>query len=130
MSCPPPPRPRSRTSLGLFFIAAGINHFVAPKPYERIVPPGMGEPKLMVQISGVAEIAGGMGVLLPPTRRAAGWGLIALLIAIFPANVYMALAPEKTLPPKAQARIPRWALWARLPVQPVLIRWVRSATRT
>ncbi len=77
--------------LANLFIAAGVNHFVMPRVYERIVPPRLrGHAKRIVQISGVAEIAGGVGVLVPATRRASGLGLIALLAAVFPANLHMA----------------------------------------
>jgi uncharacterized membrane protein len=74
----------------------------------------------MVYISGVAEAAGGVGLLIPQLRRAAAWGLVALLVAVFPANVYMATsAPAFS-----------WILWARLPLQPVFIWWVLACTRT
>jgi uncharacterized membrane protein len=115
---------RSHKLLGAFFIGAGINHFAIPRAYEQIVPPSMeGEAKRLVTISGVAEIAGGVGVLLPRTRRAAGLGLIALLAAVFPANLHMARSPERF------RRIPRWALYARLPLQPLMMRWAWRATR-
>jgi uncharacterized membrane protein len=114
---------RSTSVLGAVFVLAGINHFVKPKPYRKIVPPGFGDPELVVAISGVAEVIGGVGVFVPKTRRLAGLGLIALLAAVFPANVYMALAPEKF------ASIPRWALWARLPLQPLMMWWAWRATR-
>jgi uncharacterized membrane protein len=74
----------------------------------------------LVAISGVCEIAGGLGLLVRPLRRAAGWGLIALLIAVFPANIYMALAPNES----ADGRFAGWMLWLRLPLQAVLIAWV------
>jgi uncharacterized membrane protein len=91
--------------------------------YDAIVPAYLPAHRLLVQISGAAEIAGGAGVLLPPTRRAAGWGLIALLIAVFPANLNMALESDRF------ARIaPAWGLWLRLPLQAVLIWWVWAAT--
>lgn len=113
----------SRRLLANFFIGAGVNHFVMPRAYERIVPPPLdGRARRVVQISGVAEIAGGVGVLAPATRRAAGIGLLALLAAVFPANVHMALHPERF------ARIPRWALYARLPLQPLMMLWVWRAT--
>lgn len=113
----------SRLLLGLAFIGAGVNHFVMPGPYERIVPPSMkGRAKSLVAISGVAEVAGGLGVLLPWTRRAAGLGLIALLAAVFPANLHMARAPEDF------RKIPRWALYARLPLQPLMMWWAWRAT--
>jgi len=114
---------RSRRLLGLFFIQAGVAHFVIPKPYRAIVPPGMGDPATLVAISGVAELAGGVGVLLRPTRRLAGLGLVALLAAVFPANLHMARNPEQF------AKIPRWALWARLGLQPLAMAWAWRATR-
>jgi uncharacterized membrane protein len=115
---------RSRTLLGAFFVGAGVNHFLIPRTYTAIVPPSMqDQADRLVAISGVAEIAGGVGVLLPRTRRLAGLGLIALLAAVFPANLYMARSPERF------RRIPRWALYARLPLQPLMMRWAWRATR-
>jgi uncharacterized membrane protein len=114
---------RPHRALGVFFIGAGVNHFLIPRAYESIVPPYLPNPKALVQISGTAEIAGGAGALMPSTRRAAGWGLIALLIAVFPANLHMALHPDEF------RRIPRWALWARLPLQPAAMWWAWRATR-
>src|SRR5271168_1666656 len=107
---------RSQRLLALFFIGGGVNHFVMPGPYRRIVPPGAGDPATVVAVSGVAEIAGGVGVLLVPTRRAAGWGLIALLLAVFPANLHMAVNPEQI----PGMKIPRALLWLRLPLQPLM----------
>ncbi len=115
---------RSRRLLAAFFVGAGVNHFVQPRPYEKIVPPRLQpEAKLVVALSGVAEIAGGLGVLLPVTRRLSGIGLIALLAAVFPANLYMAQKPEHF------RSIPRWALYARLPLQPLMMLWAWKATR-
>jgi uncharacterized membrane protein len=115
---------RSRTLLGAFFIEAGVNHFVMPGTYEKIVPPRWkANAKPLVQVSGIAEVAGGVGVLLPLTRRPAGWGLIALLAAVFPANLYMARSPESF------SKIPRWALYARLPLQPLMMLWAWRATK-
>lgn len=114
---------RSRGLLGLFFIGAGINHFVIPGTYERIVPPGLGDPRTLVMASGIAEVAGGVGVFVPRARPLAGLGLIALLVAVFPANVHMALEPERF------RQIPRWALYARLPLQPLMMWWAWRATR-
>jgi uncharacterized membrane protein len=100
--------------LALLFIGAGVLHFLHPEPYLRIVPPALPAPRLLVLLSGVAEVAGGLGLLLPATRRWAAWGLLALLVAVLPANVYMVgLAGE--------LHIPAWALWARLPLQPLLL---------
>jgi uncharacterized membrane protein len=117
-------RRRSRGALAAFFIGAGVNHFAKPRPYEQIVPPQL-QPnaKLLVQVSGVAEIAGGVGVLLPWTRRLSGIGLVALLAAVFPANLYMAREPDRF------HKIPRWALYGRLPLQPLMMLWAWRATR-
>jgi uncharacterized membrane protein len=112
--------------LGVLFIGAGVNHFVMPRPYRRIVPPWLGGSSTraaIVTVSGVAEVAGGLGVLVPRTRRLSGLGLIALLAAVFPANLHMALNPGEF------PRIPRWALYARLPLQPLMAWWVWRATR-
>lgn len=115
---------RSRRALGLFFIGAGVNHFVMPRHYERIVPPSLqGQARRVVTLSGVAELVGGLGVLLPWTRRSSGVWLIALLAAVFPANLYMAREPG------AFPRMPRWALYARLPLQPLMMLWAWRATR-
>jgi uncharacterized membrane protein len=116
---------RSRLLLGFAFVGAGVNHFAMPRPYERIVPPSMkGSARRLVVVSGIAEIAGGLGVLLPWTRRPAGLGLIALLAAVFPANLYMARTPEHF------RKIPRWALYGRLPLQPLMMWWAWRATRS
>ncbi len=105
--------------LGAVFVVAGLLHFVYPKVYERIVPPYLPAPLALVYISGAAEVAGGLGVAFggARTRRYAGYGLISLLIAVFPANVHMALNPDQT----PSLDIPQWTLWARLPMQPGLI---------
>lgn len=100
------------------FIAAGLGHLLWPETYERIVPPALPFPRLLVLLSGLAEITGGFGLLIPASRRPAGWGLIVLLAAVFPANIYMALRPEKF------PQIPPAALWLRLPLQGVLMAWV------
>jgi uncharacterized membrane protein len=103
----------------VFYMVAGTLHFVIPNQYMRIMPPYIPAHLAMVYISGAAEIAGGAGLLIPPLRRAAAWGLVALLIAVFPANVYMAqIAPAFS-----------WILWARLALQPVLIWWVLACTK-
>ena len=117
---PPIVRRIAFAACALFFTVAGILHFLNPHPYVKIMPPFIPWPLPMVYISGAAEIAGGIGLLLPPLRRAAAWGLIALLIAVFPANIYMALDHvQVTANP-----LPGWLLWARLPLQFVLIWWV------
>jgi uncharacterized membrane protein len=110
--------------LGGFFLLAGSLHFLRPRPYVSIVPDALPRKREIVYASGIAELAGGAGVLAPPTRRAAGWWLIATLIAIFPANVNMAVNA-----PRYRA-VPEPLLWARLPLQGLLIGWVwRAALR-
>ena len=121
-----PRRRRGWRPLGLLFVVAGLNHFAMPRPYRRIVPPWTGRwagAGTIVAVSGVAEIAGGLGVLAPSTRRVSGLWLIALLAAVFPANLHMALNPGEF------PRIPRWALYARLALQPLAMSWVWRATR-
>jgi uncharacterized membrane protein len=102
------------------FVAIGIRHLVAPDFFIHIVPPGFGPPALMVAISGACEIAGGVGLLIPVLRRAAAIGLIALLAAVFPANIYMVIYPD-AIP---DFHVGHWILWARLPLQPLFIAWV------
>lgn len=115
---------RSRHLLSASFVLAGVNHLVQPRAYEPIVPPSLqSRASQVVLVSGIAEIAGGAGVLLPRTRAGAGIWLIALLAAVFPANLYMAREPERF------HKIPRWALYARLPLQPLVMLWVWRATR-
>ncbi|MDO7873172.1 hypothetical protein Q5H93_00385 [Hymenobacter sp. ASUV-10] len=107
----------SRYALALLFVGAGILHFVRPGIYLRIMPPFLPSPLLLVYLSGAAEVLGGLGLLLPATRIFAGWGLLALLVAVFPANVYMALIHERL-------HIPGWVAWGRLPLQVPLLWWV------
>ena len=99
------------------FLGAGLLHFLHPAPYLRIMPPALPAPRLLVLLSGVAEVAGGLGLLLPATRRAAAWGLLALLLAVFPANIYMLQIHE-------QLHLTAWMAWVRLPLQPLLMWWV------
>lgn len=109
---------------GPFFVFAGIMHFVIPRQYEAIVPDYLPAHRELVVASGVAEIAGGLGVMHPRTRRLAGWWSVATLIAVFPANLHMALHPDRYKVPGG-----RIALYLRLPVQLFFIRWVLAATR-
>ena len=105
---------RTRYSLAAFWVFAGTMHFVIPRTYEAIVPPQLGDWKRgVVYASGAAELAGGLAVLPERTRPLARWWLIATLIAVFPANVYMAIASDRF------KDIPEPALWARLPLQGV-----------
>ncbi|MGE0067052.1 MAG: hypothetical protein AB7T48_06820 [Solirubrobacterales bacterium] len=120
---------RSSAAVAAFFVAAGANHFANPRAYEAMVPPTLGSRRREVNLlSGAAEIAGGLAVLHPATRRAGRWWLLALLVAVFPANVHMAVSPEQ-VPGLDLRKIPRWALWARLPLQPLAMLWVWRATR-
>jgi uncharacterized membrane protein len=119
------PRTISRWLLTIFMVAAGANHFVSPDAYVAMVPAMLPAPLTLVHVSGVAEILGGLGLILPATRRLAAWGLIALFIAVFPANLNMAIHHL----PLATYRVPSWALWARLPIQVLLIWWASTFTR-
>lgn len=119
---------RSRAALAAFFAFAGAMHFVRPRFYEAIVPPSVGNEREVVVISGLAEIAGAVAVLHPRSRRLGRWWLLALLLAVFPANIHMAVNPEQVKGLDLR-RIPRWALWARLPLQPLAMLWVWRATR-
>ncbi len=112
----------SRYALALLFVGAGLLHFLRPATYLAIMPPQLPQPLLLVYLSGVAELLGGLGLLPARTRRLAGWGLLALLVAVFPANVYMALIHE-------QLHIPGWLAWGRLPLQLPLMWWVWRVMR-
>ncbi len=109
----------SRWLLGVAFIGAGINHFLNSEFYTAIMPPYIPYHLKIVYLSGILEILGGLGILVPKTQRWAGYGLIALLLAVFPANIYMAMNSElfKNI-------APAWALYLRLPLQFILIAWV------
>ncbi|WP_277556256.1 DoxX family protein [Halobaculum limi] len=109
--------------MGPIYVIAGVSHFLVPKAFERVVPPSLPRPRALVYLSGLAEIALGIGVLLPQTRRRSAWGLIVLLVAVFPANVYMATGDVEDGLPEEVAAVPDWLLWARLPMQAVLIAW-------
>ena len=108
--------------LGVTFLAAGALHFLRPRMYEAIMPRYLPAHRELVYASGVAEMAGGAGVLHPRTRRAAGWWLIATLLGVFPANVEMAAHAERF------RSIPKPLLFARLPLQGALIAWVWKTT--
>jgi uncharacterized membrane protein len=104
--------------LALFYLLAGTMHFVKPRAYAAIVPDALPRKREIVYASGVAELAGAAGVLHPRTRRLAGWWLITTMLAVFPANVNMAVGAERF------ERIPEPLLWARLPLQAVVIAWI------
>jgi len=114
----------SRIVLAAFFLAAGLLHFLKPRPYESIVPDALPAHRELVYLSGLAEMAGGAGVLSGRTRRWAGRWLIATMVAVFPANVTMAFDAERF------EQIPEPLLWARLPLQAGIIYWIwRVAVR-
>lgn len=121
----PAQRSRRLALLGLaaFFVVAGGYHFVKPDLYVAIMPPYLPVQLELVYLSGLFEILGGIAVLVPGIRIRAGRGLILLLLAIYPANVHMALHPE--LFPDISAV----ALYARMPFQILFIAWAFWATR-
>ena len=106
------------------FVLAGLLHFFNPEPYLRIMPAYLPWHLALVYVSGLFEIAGGTGLMLPGLKRPAAWGLVALLVAVFPANVNMAV---NGLPFGNQA-VSAWVLWARLPLQAVFIAWLLWCT--
>jgi uncharacterized membrane protein len=112
-----------RALCGPFFVAAGALHFARPRMYAAIVPEYLPAHRGVVYASGAAELLGGAGLMHPATRRLAGWWLVATLAAIFPANVWMAQHPGRYRVPGGRA-----ALIARLPLQAVLVAWVRVAS--
>ena len=117
-----------QTLKGIFavcMIVAGITHFIAPDPYVKIVPPQLPYPEAIVYISGFFEILGGIGLLVPPTSQAAAWGLVVLLIAVYPSNINMAVNNIHI------DNIPdgNWFQAIRLPFQFVLIAWAYWLTK-
>ena len=104
------------------FALAGLNHFVMPKAYRAIMPDYLPAHRELVYVSGAAELLSALATLHPRTRRAGGVMGIATLVAVFPANLYMAQHPER------YRKIPPWALYARLPVQALFIYWMWLAT--
>lgn len=115
----------SRTLLAVFFIIAGIFHFVFPSQYASIMPPWLPSHLALVYTSGVFEILGGIGVLISRVRPFAGWGLILLSLAVLPANVQMLINFHEMQAPLWQQVL----LTLRLPLQFLLIWWIWSATR-
>jgi uncharacterized membrane protein len=107
------------------FVVSGVLHFLRPEPYARIIPPMLPWPKTLVLISGAAELLGGVGLLLRKYRRAAAYGLTLLLVAVFPANIYMAVAHV----PFPGLLGESWVQWARLPLQIPLIAWAWHYTK-
>jgi uncharacterized membrane protein len=119
----------SRSLLSAFFAFTGAMHFLRPRFFEAIVPPAIeAQKKEVVALSGLAELAGAALVLPPVSRRLGRWWLLALLVAVFPANVHMAVNPEQIRGLDLR-KLPRWALWARLPLQPLAMIWVWHVTQ-
>jgi uncharacterized membrane protein len=114
----------ARALLAAFFIVGGVMHFVLPDAYARVMPAWLGWHAALVAISGLFEIAGGIGVLVPLVRRAAGWGLILLSLAVLPANVQMLLNGLHDSRPAWQIAL----LILRLPLQAALIWWIWRET--
>jgi uncharacterized membrane protein len=113
----------SQRLLAVFFTAAGLLHFLRPRMYEAIVPDYLPAPHELVLVSGAAQIAGAIMVVFPSTRRSGGLWLAATLVLVFPANVHMALHPDR-YPSIAPA-----LLSARLPLQPLMIWWALRSGR-
>jgi uncharacterized membrane protein len=107
--------------MGLFYITAGVTHFLSPEWFLQIVPPFLPAPLALVYLSGVAEIVVGVGVLLPQTRHYAALATVALLVAVYPANIYMAVGDVMGS---------ELVQWGRLPLQAVLVAWALWYTDT
>ncbi|MFN2591097.1 MAG: hypothetical protein ABR518_10065 [Actinomycetota bacterium] len=117
--------PLAARTFGPFFMAAGAMHFVVPKYYEAIIPDAISPwRRELVVASGIAEILGGLGVLVPRTRRLASRWSVATLVAVFPANVHMALNPDRYDVPGGSV-----SLYLRLPLQVPVILWAWAAGR-
>lgn len=128
MEINPCSRMKSILTIGLYvaallFVFAGVSHFTKERFFMKAMPPYIPYHRAMVLISGIAEIILGIGLIFETTRIYAAWGLIALLIAVFPANIYMATSGKFH-------QIPAFALWLRLPLQFLLIWWMYQYTRS
>jgi uncharacterized membrane protein len=113
----------SKYVLGILYILAGVNHFLSPNLYLQIMPPYLHWHLFLVYLSGVFEILFGALVLIPRWTKVGAWGIILVLVAVFPANLHMALNAEDF------SFIPAFFLWLRLPFQVVLIAWAYWHTR-
>jgi uncharacterized membrane protein len=110
----------ARIATGITFVFTGISHFIMPDKFMMMMPPFLPFPLLLIYVSGFFEILGGMGLIIPKTKRAAAFGLVLLLIAVFPANIYVALNNTQL------GGYMNYQLyqWVRLPLQIALILWV------
>ena len=110
----------------VLYAGSGLLHFIRPGVYLKIMPPYLPAPRALVYISGFFEILGGVGLVFYRSRHVAVWGLIALLVAVFPANLYMATNPVEA----GAVSIPAIVRWGRLPLQPLLGWWVFWCSRS
>jgi len=130
--------PASAAALAGMLLAAGATHLVAPRPYESLIPAALGSPRAWVLGSGLAELACGAAVAVPASRRAGGFAAAALLVAVFPGNVVMALRSRAPgvgrggPPPTGLAALTRRPVvaWGRLPLQVPLVAWALSVARS
>ena len=114
----------SRLLIAIFFTVAGANHFISPDFYRPLMPDYLPWHTELIYLSGAAEVAGGLAVLVTKWRWWAGWWLIAVLVAIFPANLHMLVHDV----PLGGRHLPSWILWGRLPLQLAMIVWVYAST--
>jgi uncharacterized membrane protein len=114
-----------RWLLTVIMVGSGVYHFAHPAPYIAMMPEALPAHRLLVYLSGAFEIAGGLGLILPQTRRLAAWGLVLLFLAVFPANINMAVNDI----PLDGRPLPAWARWGRLPLQAGFIAWAWWYTR-
>lgn len=112
----------NRRLLGVVFVLAGINHFLNPRLYESIMPDYLPNHRLLIWLSGVAEVFGGVLALLPHTHQWGRWSLLSILVAVFPAHIHMIRHSDRYV------QVPLWLLWIRLPLQGVFAWWVWWAT--
>ncbi|HWN72107.1 MAG TPA: DoxX family protein [Haliangium sp.] len=110
--------------MAAFYVTAGVNHFVSPEFYLPMMPDYLPWHMALIYVSGVAELALGIAVLIPRLRVAAAWGIIALLVAVFPANLYAAMNQIPLIGAE-----PVWN-WVRLPFQALFIAWAWWYTRS
>jgi uncharacterized membrane protein len=115
--------------LAVFFTGAGVLHFVIPAFYAALIPPQLPEPRLLVYLSGMAEIGCGLLLLVPRFTRLAAWGIFATLIAVYPANIYHAVSGGLDHPDLPASFANPVGAWLRLPVQLVFLAWAYRFTR-
>ena len=114
------PKRVARHVLSVAMMTVGVLHFVNPTPFVRIVPSALPAPLFLVYLSGAIEISLGLALALRRTRTMAAWGLVALFVAVFPANINMAVNHIALDPANPTAE---WVAWVRLPLQLALIAW-------